>query len=158
MALGVLGVGAAGCGQELDAIEVADASFGDVDWVGFGAVVGVWTASGTLNVTDTSGELHELPVDLEGPGLGIVFDFAASADDGCLFQDDATIDLSGANGQLTARDLGGLYSGTSAGAHVGIGAMEHDLGNLAGVRIKGGGTGVGFGVWVGVEWLGLSLQ
>jgi hypothetical protein len=118
----------------------------------------VWTASGTLNVTDTAGQAHSFPVDLEGPTIGVVFDFAASADDGCLFQDDATIDLSGAGAGLTARDLGGLYSGTSGGAHLGIGVMEHELKNGAGVRIKGGGTGVGVGVWAGVEWLGLSLQ
>lgn len=145
-------------GAELDAIEVADASFGDVDWTGVAAVVGVWTASGTLNITDTNGEVHAFPIDLEGPTVGVVFDMAVSADDGCFFQDNATIDLSNASAGLTARDIGGLYSGTSAGAHLGVGVLEHELSNGAGVRINGGGTGAGFGVWVGLEWLGLSLQ
>jgi hypothetical protein len=146
------------CGQELDDIVVADASFGDVDWVGVAAVVGVWTASGTLNITDTNGESFAFPIDLEGPTVGLVFDFAVSADDGCFFDDDATIDLSNAQAGLTARDIGGFYGGTSAGAHMGVGVVEHELANGQGVRIKGGGTSAGMGMWIGLEWLGLSLQ
>lgn len=156
-AVSVLSASASACGQELDAISVADAAFGDVDWSGAGAIVGVWSASGTLFITDTDGGAHELPITLEGPTIGLVFDIHGSADDGCLFDDGASLDLSGTDGDITARDIGGLYFGTSVGAHMGIGAMEHELSNGNGVRVSGGGTGAGMGVWVGLDWLGLSI-
>lgn len=157
MFISVLGA-FSGCGSHLD-IPVADAALGDVDWYGVGAIVGVFSASGTLFVTDTDGEEHELPMTITGPSVGLVFDFFVSDDSGCLLDDRAVLDLSGADGDLAVRDLGGSYVGVTLAGHFGLGGSDHKLANTAnGITIHGSGTQVGLGLWMGLDWMGMSID
>ena len=59
---------------------------------------------------------------------------------------------------IKASDLDGSYFGNVEEAHLIIGGASHDLKNSAGVRLKGGALSFGMGVFVGFEWLDLSLK
>jgi hypothetical protein len=155
------GVFAGGCGARGDLAEmkVKSAGLENVNLATAAAIGGIVTGGGDLTVEDTDGESHSFPVNLTGPTFGILLD-ASDADDEMFGLEGfgATVDVSKAERELSGFDLLGLYGGTRAGFHLGIGVDTHSLENQSDVKLEIGLIGVGVGFFAGPEWLTLDVD
>lgn len=136
---------------ELLTMEVASVEVSQVHSARVGFALGVERVDAVMQITDTEGTVHHVPVRGSGPSLGVGFAFGQST---TLPWAKPWAEVHAPEGHRGSQ-LFGRYAGTSLHGAWLLGAERQDLRRRSGARWTQGGPVFGFGLWMGVEWMWL---
>lgn len=132
-------------GVTIDAVDVTELHAAQA-----GMLLGVSHLRGTLEITDQDGVVHVVPIRGSGPSAGLLFTVSQSTK---LPWGEPTERFVIAPETEHARQLFGLYKGSSLSAAWVLGVERYELSNRHGTFVSRSGAAAGFGLWMGGSWM-----